>query len=176
LDFSARFIRIGVEMKRRGRIRYTTRDEGDLESFHEQRLDDWSWSDIADRVDFFQADACNLKDLYNDYDLVLAANLIDRLYAPRKFLDRYRGRIRPGGLLVIASPYSWDEAYTPKFRVDRWYSRCGEPYATLEGLDEILARKHLLRFGEPIQVPFVIRETARKHQHTISEVTIWEKR
>ncbi|MFU8780326.1 MAG: 5-histidylcysteine sulfoxide synthase [Kiritimatiellia bacterium] len=175
LDFSARFIRIGEEMKRRGRIRYTIRDEGELESFHEQRLDDLELSANADRVSFFQADACNLKDLYRDYDLVLAANLIDRLYAPRKFLDDIAGRIRAGGLLVLASPYSWDEAYTPK---EEWIGGirvAGEPFSTLEGLQEILAEK-FVRVGEPLQVPFVIRETARKHQHTISELTIWEKR
>lgn len=175
LDFSARFIRIGVELKRRGRIRYTIRDEGDLESFHEQRLDDLDLAANAHRVEFFQADACNLKDLYTDYDLVLAGNLIDRLYAPRKFLVDIAGRIRAGGLLVIASPYSWDEAYTPK---EEWIGGkrvAGEPYSTLEGLDEILGRD-FTRLGAPLQVPFVIRETARKHQHTISEVTIWERK
>ena len=28
----------------------------------------------------------------------------------------------------------------------------------------------------PQAVPFVIRETRRKHQHTLSELTIWRKR
>jgi hypothetical protein len=28
----------------------------------------------------------------------------------------------------------------------------------------------------PLEVPFVLRETKRKFQHTLSEVTIWEKR
>jgi len=175
LDFSARFIRIGVELKRRGRIRYTTRDEGELESFHEQRLDDLELAATADRVEFFQADACNLKALYTDYDLVLAANLIDRLYAPRKFLADIGERIRSGGLLVLASPYSWDEEYTPKQEWIGGVRVAGEPYGTLEGLDEILGATFVRR-GNPIQMPFVIRETARKHQHTISEVTIWERK
>lgn len=175
LDFSARFIRIGVEMKRRGRIRYTICDEGELESFHEKRLDDLGLTAAADRVSFFQADACNLKDMYRDYDLVLAANLIDRLYAPKKFLADIAGRIRKGGLLVLASPYSWDEEYTPK---EEWIGGirvAGEPYTTLEGLDDLLSDQ-FVRIAEPQQVPFVIRETARKHQHTISEVSVWEKR
>jgi hypothetical protein len=25
-------------------------------------------------------------------------------------------------------------------------------------------------------VPFVIRETARKHQHTVAQLTVWRKR
>jgi len=28
--------------------------------------------------------------------------------------------------------------------------------------------------GEPRDIPFVIRETRRKFQHTIAEMTIWE--
>ncbi len=175
LDFSARFIRIGVEMKRRGRIRYTIRDEGELESFHEKRLEDLGLDATADRVEFFQADACNLKDIYQDYDLVLAANLIDRLYAPRKFLEDIASRIRSGGLLVLASPYSWDEEFTPKAEWIGGIRVAGEPYSTLEGLEEILADQFVM-IDDPLQVPFVIRETARKHQHTVSEVTIWEKR
>jgi hypothetical protein len=30
--------------------------------------------------------------------------------------------------------------------------------------------------GEPLQVPFVIRETRRKFQHTVSELTVWRRR
>jgi hypothetical protein len=29
--------------------------------------------------------------------------------------------------------------------------------------------------AEPRDVPFVIRETARKFQHTVSQLTVWEK-
>jgi hypothetical protein len=29
--------------------------------------------------------------------------------------------------------------------------------------------------GAPREVPFVIRETRRKHQHTLAEVTLWER-
>ena len=41
LDFSARFIRIGVEMKEKGFIRYTRFEEGELVSYHEARLADF---------------------------------------------------------------------------------------------------------------------------------------
>ncbi len=32
-----------------------------------------------------------------------------------------------------------------------------------------------VRIGEPKDVPFVIRETARKFQHTLSQVSVWER-
>ncbi len=175
LDFSARFIRIGVEMKERGHIRYRRIEEGELASYRETRLDDLGLSDTAERVSFQQADACNLKPLYQGYDLVLAANLIDRLPSPRKFLSMIHERINPGGLLVLTSPYSWDEAFTKK---DEWLGGirvAGEPFTTLEGLHECLGQ-HFAPIGEPAAIPFVLRETRRKFQHTTSEVTVWQRR
>jgi hypothetical protein len=41
-------------------------------------------------------------------------------------------------------------------------------------LKAILGKYFRLR-GEPRAVPFVIRETRRKFQHTLAEATIWER-
>jgi putative 4-mercaptohistidine N1-methyltranferase len=175
LDFSARFIRIGSDMQARGYIRYTRIEEGELVSYHEARLADLGLEGTPDRVLFQQADACNLKPLYTGYDLVLATNLIDRLYSPRKFLALIRGRIQPGGLLVIASPYTWSEEFTER---DEWLGGvrvAGEPYTTLEGLHDCLS-EHFTPVGEPEKIPFVLRETRNKFQHSLSEVTVWQRR
>jgi len=45
---------------------------------------------------------------------VLAANVITRLSDPMKFLARVPDIIVPGGILVIASYYYWEESSTPK--------------------------------------------------------------
>ncbi len=50
----------------------------------------------------------------------------------------------------------------------------GENVSTLQGLEEILGKD--FRLVDTRDVPFVIQETARKHQHTIAQMTIWEKR
>lgn len=175
LDSSARFIRIGVEMQEKGCVRYARVEEGALRSYHEVKLSDVGLEDTQRRVLFQQADACNLKALYTGYDLVLATNLIDRLYSPRKFLRMIRERINPAGLLVIASPYSWDEAFTEK---DEWLGGkrvAGEPVTTQEGLHACLDAD-FEAVGEPQSVPFVIRETQHKYQHSLSEVTAWQRR
>ena len=120
-----------------------------------------------------QGDACNLKALYTGYDLVFAGNLIDRLYDPVLFLDGIVERILPGGLLVITSPYTWLEEYTPK---DKWLGgrrEHGEPLTSFAGLERSLAGRFSL-LGRA-DIPFVIRETARKHQHTIADMTIWRR-
>ena len=130
---------------------------------------------MANRVDFFQGDASNLKPQFTGYDLILAANLIDRLYDPALFLDHIHDRLNPGGLLVIASPYTWLTEHTPR---DAWiggFKRDGETVTTLDGLKARLSAHFTLIHG-PVEVPFVIRETRRKHQHTLSEVTVWERR
>lgn len=175
LDFSARFIRIADDLAKTGRVRYVLRDEGDLVSYHERTLEAMGLADTTGRVEFWQADACNLKPAYTDYDLVLAANLIDRLYSPRKFLRDIAGRIRPGGVLVLASPYTWLSEYTEKEEWLGGFKRDGEPVTTLDGLHAALDGR-FERIGEPEDVPFVIRETRRKFQHTVSQVTVWKRR
>ena len=104
---------------------------------------------------------------------MFAGNLIDRLYDPALFLREIAGRILPGGLLVITSPYTWLEEYTPK---DKWLGgrrEHGEPLGTFEGLSRCLSAG--FTFVDRSDIPFVIRETARKHQHTIAEMTVWRR-
>ena len=54
------------------------------------------------------------------------------------------------------------------------FKRDGESFSTLDGLKAILGQHFRLIKG-PESVPFVIRETSRKFQHSLSEATIWEK-
>jgi putative 4-mercaptohistidine N1-methyltranferase len=110
----------------------------------------------------------------SDYDLILAGNLIDRLYEPARFLTTIHQRLKIGGLLVLASPYTWQEEYSKK---ENWLGgirKAGEPYTSLQGLQELL-ETHFTQIGEPQDVEFVLRETARKFQHTVSQLTIWER-
>jgi 5-histidylcysteine sulfoxide synthase/putative 4-mercaptohistidine N1-methyltranferase len=175
IDFSARLINLGVQMAQKGVVRYTITDEGDLVHYEERRLEQLGLADVADKVEFMQGDACNLKSLYRGYDLILAANLIDRLYRPAQFLRSVHERLNEGGILMLASPYTWLEAHTEK---DEWlggFKKDGESFTTLDGLKAIL-EPHFELIRGPESVPFVIRETSRKFQHTLSEVTVWKLR
>jgi len=175
IDFSARLINLGVQMAQQGVVRYTITDEGDLVHYEERRLDQLGLADVADKVEFMQGDACNLKSLYRGYDLILAANLIDRLYRPAQFLRSVHERLNEGGILMLASPYTWLEAHTEK---DEWlggFKKDGESFTTLDGLRALL-EPHFELIRGPESVPFVIRETSRKFQHTLSEVTIWKRK
>jgi 5-histidylcysteine sulfoxide synthase/putative 4-mercaptohistidine N1-methyltranferase len=173
LDFSTRFFRLAARMLQEGYLRYAFPEEGEIVSFHEIALSELGLEDYRQRVDFYQADACNLPEKFSGYDLILAANLIDRLYSPRKFLGSIHERINPGGVLVITSPYTWLEEYTKKEEWLGGYRDAGEPVWTLDGLKEALSPRFRM-LGEPRDVPFVIRETRRKFQHTVAQMTAWE--
>lgn len=175
IDFSARFIGLGVRLAEQGRIRYTRVDEGELLSYKEKTLAEFGLAEVARKVEFFQGDACNLKSVFAGYDLVLAANLIDRLYSPEQFLASIHARITSRGILLIASPYTWLPEHTAREEWIGGFKKDGENYTTLDGLKAIL-EPHFKLIRGPLSVPFVIRETQRKFQHTLSEVTIWERR
>jgi 5-histidylcysteine sulfoxide synthase/putative 4-mercaptohistidine N1-methyltranferase len=173
VDFSARFINLGAQLAREGVLRYALADEGELSLYKTRTLAELDLDKVK-APEFVQGDACNLKPMLSHYDLVFAANLIDRLYEPAKFLDVIHERINKGGLLMIASPYTWLEEHTPR---DAWlggFKKDGESFTTLDGLKAHLG-KHFRLISEPTQVPFVIRETSHKFQHTLSEMTVWER-
>lgn len=174
VDFSARFVQQGAKLQAQGRLRYTVPVEGDIVEYREVMLDQLGYGDVKERIDFMQGDACNLKPQFSDYNLVFAGNLIDRLYDPALFLQDIRDRLLSGGLLVLTSPYTWLEEYTVK---SNWLGGTkvnGENFSTLDALKQHLADS--FEFEEALDVPFVIRETARKYQHTVAQMTVWRKR
>jgi putative 4-mercaptohistidine N1-methyltranferase len=174
IDFSARFIGLGMQLVEQGVLRYTLADEGELVFYKERTLAELGLHDVRHKVEFWQGDACNLKPHFTGYDLVLAANLIDRLYSPKQFLSTVHERLNSGGTLMITSPYTWLEEHTPREEWIGGFKQAGENFTTLDGLKAILSAHFRLIEG-PIEVPFIIRETRRKFQHTLSEVTIWER-
>lgn len=174
VDFSARFIQQGVKLQTSNRLRYVLPLEGDIVEYREVLLDQLGYDEVKDNIQFLQGDACNLKPQLTGYNLVFAGNLIDRLYDPMLFLNSITPRILPGGLLVLTSPYTWLEEYTDK---DNWLGGIkvnGENFTTLDALKQQLGEA--FEFEEALDIPFVIRETARKFQHTLAQMTIWRKR
>jgi putative 4-mercaptohistidine N1-methyltranferase len=173
-SFSTRFIRNALNLREHGQVRYLVTDEGELTSLKVARLDELGLADDAMRVEFSQGDACNLKPIYTNYDLVFAGNLIDRLYEPARFLNDMHQRINVGGFLVLTSPYTWLEEFTTRNHWLGGVKENGENLTTIEGIRRALAQ-HFEPLGEPVDVPFVIRETARKHQHTVAQLSIWRR-
>jgi 5-histidylcysteine sulfoxide synthase/putative 4-mercaptohistidine N1-methyltranferase len=175
IDFSARFIRVALQLKEKGNAYFELVEEGEVVSYHEARLSDAGLEGAAQRVEFFQGDATNLKPQFTDYDLVLAANLLDRLYDPKRFLEAIHQRLKPGGVLVITSPYTWLEEFTKKENWLGGFRQAGEPVMTLDAMRDLLAPHFVMR-DAPRDVEFVLRETRRKFQHTVAELTVWQRK
>ena len=170
IDLSATFIEAAETLRREGRLTYPRREEGENTSQAEARLP--PDLDLA-RVTFRRADACALPPELVGFDTVLAANLLCRLASPRAFLGRLcgvRGLVRSGGLLVLATPFTWNERFTPR---DAWLGgRDGESsfaalQAELDGDFELM---------ETRDMPFLIREHARKFQYVVTLVSMWKRR
>jgi 5-histidylcysteine sulfoxide synthase/putative 4-mercaptohistidine N1-methyltranferase len=174
VDFSVRLIESGVQMAEKGELRYALVDEGQLVSYKARTLASLGLDNLKGKVEFSQGDACNLKPILTNFDLILAANLIDRLYSPKKFLSHVHERLNIGGILLIASPYTWLEEHTKREEWIGGFKQNAENFTTLDGLKEQLS-VHFRLIAEPVDVPFVIRETKRKFQHSLSEVTLWER-
>jgi len=174
IDYSARFVQVGVELQKNNTVGYYQNGEGGLKVRKEVHLEELGLSSVRDKVEFWQGDACNLKPHFKNYDLIMATNLIDRLYEPHLFLQSVHERINDNGYLVLTSPYTWLEEYTDKeFWIGGYEDENGNEVSTLDGLKEMLKEHFKLVATE--DVPFVIRETPRKYQHTISQMSVWKK-
>lgn len=176
MDYSARFIDVALQLASGEDFRYVVPEEGELVAYRQVRLKEFGLeTEQARRIQFVQGDACNLKPQPERYDLVIAANLIDRLRQPQRFLQDITPMLNAGGVLLLSSPYTWLEDFTPK---ENWLGGIrenGEALTTLQALHRLLSAD-FEPIGEPQDVPFVIRETARKYQHTLAQVTLWRKR
>ena len=80
------------------------------------------------------------------------------------------------GPVLVAEAHleHWLEEHT---RREEWlggFKKDGERYTTLDGLKGHLGAR-FERVEEPRDLPFVIRETRRKFQHTLSQVTVWRR-
>ncbi|MCH8474197.1 MAG: methyltransferase domain-containing protein [Opitutales bacterium] len=121
------------------------------------------------KVTFLVGDAMNPPTPAEPHnDVILLANLIDRVPDPWKCLQEAIKRLRPGGQLLLASPYTWLESCA---RPGKWLVRDGE--TPLEVLQRIMGQE--LELVYRTDIPFLIRDHERKFQWSVAEGTRWIK-
>jgi len=167
-DFSHAFIDMAQEMQKTGSHEYLAKIEADI---METRTAKVSPSDVdRARLHFEQGDACALRTDIGTFDAVLAANLLCRLPEPTAFLDRVPSLLKPGGVFVLVSPYSWLPEYTAK---DKWLGGKEEDgKLSADTVSEMLTARGM-KLVERRDMPFLIREHARKFQWGCSDGTVW---
>ena len=162
VDLSSSFIEAANRLVEEGRHEYEFLEEGDL--FRE------ATAIVSDEqrsgADFETADACNLPPELGSFDVVHAANLLCRLPSPDLFLNNLPNLVKPGGQLLLSTPFTWLEKFTPR---ENWLGSGDSEEALTRALSPFFARE------ERKELPFVIREHRRKFQFSVSLGTRWRR-
>lgn len=170
IDYSQRFVDVATRLRDQGGINYVYHEEGQITRNSVAVVP----TDIERRrARFEQGDAQNLRADLGAFDVVFAANLIDRLREPALLLRRLPELVKPGGQLVLTSPYTWLDDYTPR---ENWLGGTvngGRPKRTLESLKAELKSSFALE--RTIDLPFLIREHVRKYQWSVAQASIWRR-
>jgi putative 4-mercaptohistidine N1-methyltranferase len=171
IDSSTRFIQAANHLKSEGLLTFGCIEEGLLTKPCVARVPEQI---DRRRVTFEVGDATDLRDHLGQFDVLMMANLLDRLYDPKRCLERIPGLLNPRGQLVIASPYSWSEEFTPRENWLGGLERSSRPATTFNSLREILDKDFELRSTQDL--PFLLREHKRRYQLGIAQAGIWRRR
>lgn len=160
IDYSKNFIDAAQRLAATGSLAYRRVEEADAVTGLVARLPE---NLPAQRVHFEQGDAMNLRADLGAFDVVHAANLLCRLSDPQMLLDRLPSLVKPGGQLLLTTPCTWLEEFTPK---PNWPKA-----STREWLQQLLSADFELAMAT--DMPFLIREHARKFQWSVALAMRW---
>jgi len=175
LDFTARTIRVAVQLQESGSFNYVFPEEGELLSYHQLNMNNLGFDKLVNKVIFMQSDASNMKSIFVGYDLVLINDILDQMYNPRHFLTSVHKRINKGGRLIIATGFDWSEECTKRENWIGGHRDSGEQIWGEDDLASLLSETFTFIDG-PIIVPLVRRVNKRKFSYNNIEVTVWEKK
>lgn len=163
IDFSQRFVDSAEQIRNGTELNYTQLVEGqETRTLVARRPEQ---GDLA-RIAFEQGDAMNLRTDLGVFDVVHAANLLCRLPEPQRLLDRLPSLVKTGGQLLLTTPCTWLEEFTPQ---GNWPAG-----STFDWLKEKLEPSFVL--AEQVDLPFLIREHARKFQWSVAMGTRWVRK
>ncbi len=174
LERSARFLMTGDRLSSQGRVRLLAADEGALGRFVEIALEDADRA-VADRIAFLQADPANLDDRHGRFPAVIVTDTLDQIADPRRALDRLIERLLPGGLLIIACPWQWQDDLTPApARLGGSHDATGERLSAHQALHD-----HLAGRCELIEPPQDCRRLRYRNQrcHLLvdEQISLWRR-
>ena len=170
IDYSESFIDTASLLRETKQIEYEYTTQGELKNSATALLPEGS---KCEGVKFEIGDACNLRVDLGSFDVVLAANLICRLPEPIKLLERFSSLLKPGGQLVITSPYTWLEEHTSKANWLGGFDKEASAVRSLDSLKSILEGSFKLELVTDL--PFLIREHERKYQWSVAQGTRWRR-
>jgi putative 4-mercaptohistidine N1-methyltranferase len=174
IDFSARFIRIPIQLNEKGSVRYIVKDEGELVFYRELVLENFKIDLKPDKMLFMQDNPNNLKPIYTGYDIIVLPNLLEELICPIIFLKHIHERLNENGLLIIAATYDWESTNIGRSHWPGGFKKDGEPVISFEGIAELL-QPEFVQVGKPVNLDFNKRISSRKSEVLTTEVSVWQK-
>ncbi|MBT3636409.1 MAG: putative 4-mercaptohistidine N1-methyltransferase [Opitutae bacterium] len=162
IDNSSSFVEAANELVDKGSLSYRFREEGDLFKEAVALVPENQRSKVVFEI----GDACSLSPSLGYFDVVHAANLLCRLPDPNLLLNRLPDLVKPGGQLLLATPFTWLEEFTAR---ENWLGSGDSE----EELTRILSPDFELE--EKREMPFVIREHRRKFQYSVAFGTRWRR-
>ena len=171
VDFSARYIRHGVNLQQGKSVRYTLENEGDIVDFYEFNLMDVHLP-CSENILFSQGDVSNLKSDLKGYDVILAQHVLEHNYDPRSFLQEVHSRLNTKGLLIVVSSYDFNEQQTSK---DNWLGGLkinGENVTGFDGLS--LALTPHFNLMEQKQLTRPIKINKRNFTLSFPHLSVWQ--
>ena len=167
IDFSQSFIEASEKIKTNGFLNYSYQIEGKI---YQQAQAKCPYQANFSNLNFLVADALNLPKDLGSFDIVVMANLLDRVTSPAQLLEDVSNLINPGGRLIITSPFTWLKEFTP---VTNWLSDQEKDLSSAEKIKELLSSSFNLVLEQ--NLPFLIREHARKFQWSVAYLAAWDK-
>lgn len=160
IDYSQSFVGAAEKIRSEGDLSYQRHDEGRAITTLVARRPPQGRAAL---MSFEQGDAMHLREGLGLFDVVHAANLLCRLSDPILLLHRLPSLVKPGGQLLLTTPCTWLEEFTPE---KHWPSG-----STLEWLQKQLSKDFTLDTRK--DMPFLIREHARKFQWSVALGMRW---
>ncbi|MBP1675610.1 MAG: hypothetical protein H6Q20_169 [Bacteroidetes bacterium] len=175
IDFSARFVRMSIQLQEKGFIRYIVKDDGELVLYRDLLLSGTGLGKGREKILFMQDNANNLKPVYTGYDLIVVPNLLEELTCPILFLQHIHERLNAGGTLVIASTYNWEASGIKREHWPGGFKQDGESVSSFEGIRVLLEANFSLE-TTPFDLPVVLRKSTRNSVTGLSQISVWRKR
>lgn len=173
VDFSAHTIMHAHNLQNGKAVRYAMPAEGEIVDYKEVQLAQLGLQTAVERIHFMQGDVCNLKAVLADYDVIVAANLLEQTYDPKLALTNLKSRLKSGGYLVLSTNYLWQQALVDKAQWPTGIKVNGENVRELDGLKHILGQGFELVYNTDIHR--VIPINKRNFKVDNSQLSIWKK-
>jgi SAM-dependent methyltransferase len=163
MDYSESFVRSANRIKETGSVHYRIRTTA---NGWENAIACMPPEANPEKVRFVVGDACDSACFESTYDCVIALNLLCRTRDPKAVVENIAQSVSPGGQVILSMPLSWSREFTPE---EKWI--VGDPLAFLQ---QHLGDSFLIDGTEDI--PFLMRETERKHHWCIAHCSSWTKK